>query len=100
VDKKEFQKLLKGQKEEIIRHQKMILEEFQSRIRPIAEVQIENSKKFEAIFKKLDALMEMTALNTENIEFIKNMLKRKVDIEEHEALERRVSMLEKKLRST
>jgi heme oxygenase len=39
----------------------------------------------------------MVANNTENIEMIKSMLKRKVDVEEFEALTRRVIVLEKKL---
>jgi len=46
---------------------------------------------------KLDALLEMVANNSENIELIKNMLKRKVDIDEFEALTKRVMVLEKKL---
>jgi len=50
--------------------------------------------------RKLDALIEMVAKNTENIEIIKSMLRRKVDIEEFEALEKRVMILEKKLLSS
>jgi len=100
MGKKEFEKLLQSQTEEIKRHQKMLLEEFGSRLKVVAEVQVEHTKKFDEIFKRLDAIMEMTALNTENIEMIKGMLKRKVDFEEYEKLEKRVSILEKKLRMT
>ena len=42
----------------------------------------------------------MVANNTENIEVIKSMLRRKVDIEEFESLEKRVVILEKKLLSS
>lgn len=79
------------QTKEIERHQKMLLEEFQSRLKVIGEVVVSHSSK-------LDAIMEMTALNAENIELIKGSLKRKVDIEEHELLIKRIAIVEKKLR--
>lgn len=100
MDEKTFKKMLNVQTDEIKRHQKMLLEEFQSRLKVVAEVQVGHTEKFKEISKKLDAIMEMTALNTENIETIKGMLKRKVDFEEFEKLEKRVSLLEKKLRMT
>jgi heptaprenylglyceryl phosphate synthase len=100
LDEKTFKKMLNVQTDEIKRHQKMLLEEFQSRLKVVAEVQVDHTEKFKEISKKLDAIMEMTALNTENIETIKGMLKRKVDFEEFEKLEKRVSLLEKKLRMT
>jgi len=76
-----------------------LLEEFQSRIKVVAEVQVEHTKNFEVINRKLDAVMEMTASNSENIEYIKSMLKRKVDLDEYEKLEKRVANIEKKLRT-
>jgi phage I-like protein len=90
MEEKDFRKLLTDQTEEINRHGEMLLEEFQSQLKVIAEVQVDHSHK-------LDALLEMVANNTENIELIKSMLKRKVDIEEFEALTKRVMILEKKL---
>ena len=90
MEEKDFKKLLTEQTEEIKRHGKMLLEEFQGQLKVIAEVQIGHSHK-------LNALLEMVANNTENIELIKSMLKRKVDIEEFEALTKRVMVLEKKL---
>ena len=74
-----------------------MLEEFQSQLKIVAEVQIEQGKKLDNNSRKLDALLEMIANSTENIELIKSMLKRKVDIEEFEALTKRVMILEKKL---
>ena len=90
MEEKDFKKLLTGQTEEIKRQGKMLLEEFQSQLKVMAEVHNSHSRK-------LDALLEMVANNTENIELIKSMLKRKVDIEEFEALTKRVMVLEKKL---
>lgn len=74
MEEKDFRKLLTDQTEEINRHGEMLLEEFQSQLKVIAEVQVDHSHK-------LDALLEMVANNTENIELIKSMLKRKVDID-------------------
>jgi len=90
METKELKKIINDQTQEIQRHQKMLLEEFQSRLKVVAEVQVEHTKKF-------DALFEMVAMNTETLEFIKGMLKRKVDLEEYEKLEKRVSLLEKKI---
>jgi len=92
MEEKDFKILIKEQTEEINRHSSMLLEEFQSQLKIVSEVQVEHSRK-------LDALLEMVAKNTENIEVIKSMLRRKVDIEEFEALEKRVMLLEKKLLS-
>lgn len=55
------------QTKELERHQKMLLEEFDGRLKIVAEVQVEHTKNFEVINRKLDAVMEMTASNTENI---------------------------------
>ena len=90
MEEKDFKKLLKEQTEEIKRHEKVLLEEFQTQLKVVSEVQLEHSRK-------LDALLEMVANNTENIELIKSMLRRKVDIDEFEALEKRVMLLEKKI---
>jgi hypothetical protein len=68
----------------------MILGEFQHQLAAITEAQISHSQK-------LDGLLEMGSNNTENIEIVKSMLKRRVDIEEFEALTKRVMVLEKKL---
>lgn len=70
---------------------KFLLEEFGKQIKIIAEVQTDQTKK-------LDSVIEMVGKNTGDIEIIKGMLRRKVDIEEFESLDRRVCVIEKKLR--
>ena len=60
MEEKDFRKLLTDQTEEIKRHGEMLLEEFQSQLKIIAEVQIDHNRK-------LDALLEMVANSTENI---------------------------------
>lgn len=87
---KNIEKLLEGQTKEILRHQKILLESFQKETKILAE-------SLTSAHKKLDVTMEMVANNTENIELIKNSIKRKVDIEEFEFLTKRVMVLEKKL---
>ena len=82
---------IQEQAEEAERHQKILLEEFEGRLVIIAESQM-------SLVKKVDAIFEMTAQNSENIELIKGMLRRKVDVDEFEALEKRVALLETKLR--
>ena len=47
--------------------------------------------------KKIDVVEEKVTRTEENIELIKMSLRRKVDIDEFQALEKRVIRLEKKL---
>jgi len=82
MEEEEFKKLLAEQTEEINRHSAILLEEFQSQLKIVAEVQVEQGKKLDNHTNKLDSILEMVANNTENIEMIKSMLKRKVDVEE------------------
>lgn len=118
MEEKDFKKLLAEYTEEIKRHGKVLLEESQDQLNVVAEVQIDNGKKLDDHSRileshsqvlndhsqilndhsrKLDAILEMVASNSENIELIKSMLRRKVDIEEFEALTKRVMVLENKL---
>lgn len=103
MDEKKINKLLKSQtkelKDDYARMGKFLLEEFEKRLQIVAEVQVDHTKKLFELGKKTDSILEMTAVNSENVEFIKNSLKRKVDIEEFEGLEKRVFFLEKKLHS-
>jgi len=57
MEEKDFKRLLSQQTEEIKRHENVLLEEFQSQLKVVAEVQVEHSRK-------LDALLEMAANNT------------------------------------
>lgn len=70
---------------------KFLLEEFSKQIKVVAEVQTEHTRQ-------LNSITEMVGKNTEDIEIIKGMFRRKVNIEEFESLDRRVCVIEKKLR--
>ncbi len=113
MDETKIINLIKDQNEENRRHQKMLLEEFNKNNRVIADVQIEQGKKLKNIADKIEsiinkqdhydikinALLEMVATNTEDLETIKGMLKRKVDIDEFEILVKRVAVLETKIKT-
>lgn len=103
--KQDYNQQTKELKKDYGRQGKFLLEEFDKKTRIIAEVQVEHTKKFDEHGRKLDehgrkldAIMEMVAKNTVDIDIIKGMLRKKVDMEEFETLEKRVSLLERKLR--
>ncbi len=88
--------VLKEQRQEYQNHLDIMVEDFTSQIKLLAE-------SVSGIQEQLIALREMVAKNTEDIEimkidiaFIKNGMKKKVDVEEFEALETRVAILEAK----
>lgn len=97
------------------RHFGVILEDIDSKFDFLVEGHKTLDKKIDGVDQKLGefrhdtdykfkVLIEMTAKNTEDIEiiksdieFIKNSFKKKVDLEEFEALEKRVLLLENKI---
>lgn len=86
-------------KEDLKKHVDVLKEDFDSKVQLISE-------QYNSIIKKLYSHDEKFALIEKNIEiikvdiaFIKNGLKKKVDLEEFEALEKRVVLLEAKTRS-
>ena len=98
--------ILKEQTEEIERHIDVLKEDFDQKLGLVAE-------SVSGIQEQLIAIKEMVVKNTEDLEImkgdmmvvksdtqtIKQGLKRKVDLEEFETLERRVAVLESKNRS-
>ena len=84
------------------RYTQIMKEEFISQIKPIAEMQKHHGEKIKSLIKKVDALFEMVAKNTEDIEsikaeltkieaditIIKDNLKTKVDLKKIETLEK------------
>src|SRR3989338_9576376 len=93
-----LQKILTEQRKEYQTYLGTLAEDFQSQTKLIAE-------SVSGIQHQLETIRDMVAQNTEDIEVIKadtqvikQNLKRKVDLEEFEGLEKRVFFLEKKLR--
>jgi ribosomal protein S9 len=98
INEEKLKKILEEQRKEYQRHLDVVAEDFKSQIKILAETA-------GGIQEQLIAIREMVAKNTEDIEiikmdiqFIKQELKHKVDRDEFEALEKRVLILEKKLR--
>lgn len=114
---KRFRSHSKELRDDYARQGKFLLDEFKSQASIVAEqytglrkgfIDLRGDFKdlkndFNSLNQKVDGIAEMVARNTEDIAiikqdtgFIKGSLKRKVDIEEFTALEKRVLILERK----
>ena len=108
---KEIDKILEKYNKDIKRHIDVLKEDFDSKAQLIAEQYDSIRKKlsdhdtqFTSLENKLNSHTEMIASMKESIEimkidinFIKGSLKQKVDVEEFNALEKRVILLEAKI---
>ena len=108
----DIQSILKEYTEEVKRHIDVMREDFDSKVQLIAEQYdsidkklMSHDQRLGSIEEKLDFHSEMIGEMKEDItvikmdiEFIKNSLKKKVDLEEFEALEKRVTLLESKVK--
>ena len=70
-----------------------LLEDFNSKIELVAE----QTSQIPSIKEKIDFMAEDIEIIKTDLEFIKGSLKKKVDVDEFSALERRVIVLESKL---
>ncbi len=107
-----IKKLLRDQLAEIKRHMSSLGEEYQGRLKGVAELVGANTEQLSAIHEQvvtqteqLDSIKQQVNIHTEqladikqDIEFIKVNLQRKVNYDEFSALSRRVSRLESKLK--
>ena len=73
---------------------RMLIEHFEDQLSVIAEVQTEHTQQL----KKLDGLTEMVAQNTVDLQIVKGMLGKKVDVEDFENHEKRIIVLERKVK--
>lgn len=80
------------------RYAKIIGEDFTYKFGSLAEMQEEQGKKIDLLFEMVAQNTEDIAIIKSDISFIKKELKHKVDLDEFEALEKRVLFLEKKLK--
>ncbi len=98
INNKELKQILKEQSEDFKRHVSTLAEDFHSQVKLIGE-------QYGSIKETLDSHTEMIVSLKEDMEivktdigFVKNSLKRKIDIEEFSVLERRVAALESKIK--
>lgn len=96
----DIEKILENQRKEYQNYLGVLSERFESQVKILAE-------SVSGIQQQLIAIREMVARNAENIEiiksdiqFIKQELKQKADIEEFRSLEKRVMFLERKFNRT
>ncbi|MDI6602939.1 MAG: hypothetical protein QME57_02340 [Patescibacteria group bacterium] len=95
----EYKKHTDEKFEEIKRYFDIVKEDFDSKVKLIAEQYDSIIEKLDIHEAKLVSIEKNIEIMKVDISFIKNSLKKKVDIEEFEALERRVAILEAKLNS-
>jgi len=79
------------------RHTGVLYEKFQKDIKTLGEGWDSTKEKVDATFEMTGGLTEDVEVIKSDISFIKRSLKRKVDQEEFEALEKRVILVERKL---
>lgn len=73
-------------------------EDFHSRVDAISEQYGDIAEKLDSHTEMIGSIKVDIEIIKEDVEFIKGSLKKKVDVEEFSALERRVSLLEKNIR--
>lgn len=89
---------LKKQTEEIKRHNDVLYEKFEGKIDVVSEGWETTKEKVDATFEMVGEMkMDMEVVKSD-ISFIKNSLKQKVDKDEFISLEKRVILLENKLK--
>jgi peptidoglycan hydrolase CwlO-like protein len=96
--KENLKKILKEQGEETRRYLGALSEDFHSQVEAIAEQYGDINKKLDGHTEMIGSMKVDLEIIKTDVEFIKNSLKIKVDLEEFSALERRVALLEKRLR--
>jgi len=92
----EIAKILKPYNEDIKRHMSALSEDFQGKVKFVAEQFIDLNRKIDTNTEMVGELAENLEIVKTNVEFIKDSLKKKVDYDDFIALERRVHSLESK----
>ena len=71
-------------------------EELKSDIRGVGALVEQTNRNVQALAEMVGGMMEDITIIKDNVEFLKGGMRRKVDAEEFQTLERRVSLLERK----
>jgi len=97
--RKDIEKSVGESEERVRRHFDVVKEDFDSKVALIGEQHDSIIKKLDSHTEMIGAMKEDIEVTKINVEFIKSSLKKKVDLEEFESLESRVSLLEAKAHS-
>lgn len=84
--------------DEVKRYVKILAEDFDSKVKAIAEQYLDIKKILNLHTEMIASVHETAEIMKIDIQFIKNGLKKKVDLEEFQALEKRVALLEAKIK--
>ena len=90
--------ILEDYKEETKRHFDVVAEDLKDEIKVVSEQVAVNSKDITTIKQDVHKIKDDVEIIKLDIEFIKNELKQKVGRDEFAALEKRVSLLEAKIK--
>lgn len=94
---KEVETILKPYNEDIKRHMSVLSEDLQGRLTGALEIVMPKFEQIDHLTHSVDGLRDDIQIIKNNVEFIKDSLKKKVDYEEFIALEKRVSRMEAKV---
>ncbi|MBI2822923.1 MAG: hypothetical protein HYX74_11935 [Acidobacteria bacterium] len=92
----ELERILTEQREEYQRFVAVVFEDFRSSLQLIAESAADLQKQTSTLRDMIAKNSEDTEIIKMDLEFIKTGLKKKVDVDEFAALERRVALLERR----
>lgn len=96
-EKKELQKILSQQRKEYQEYLGALYDKFQKDLTIVAEGVLSLQEKMVRVEKSIAEIKEEIMLIKMDINFIKSELKKFVRVEEFEALEKRVGLLERKV---
>jgi len=99
INDKKLKQILKEQSEDFKRHVDTLAEDFHSHVKLIGEQYGSIKETLDSHTEMIVSLKEDMEIVKVDMEFIKNSLKTKVDIEEFSVLEKRVAALESKVRT-
>ena len=94
MEKEELKKLLNKQSEEIKRHIGVLSEDFDAKIQLVAEQYGSIMEVLEKSTRDIEAIKENIITTNIRLSHIEDQLRRKVDYEDFERLEKRLSVLE------
>ncbi len=99
ITDKKLKQILKEQSKDFKRHVSTLAEDFHSQVKLIGEQYTSIKETLNSHTEMIGSMKEDIGIMKVDMEFIKNSLKRKVDIDEFSVLEKRVSALESKVRT-
>ncbi len=99
INDKKLKQILKEQSDDFKRHVDTLAEDFHSQVKLIGEQYSSIKETLDSHTEMIVSMKEDIEITKVDVEFIKNSLKRKIDVDEFSILEKRVAALESKVRA-